>query len=107
MRKKKVVKINFGPMDNGLFRLRGFSGLGNLLCTWGDAMLLAKRDNSEIVWPTWPQISLSAIRYKRTYFNVFRNNGKYISNLNYYFLRAIHKISKTDIIVWTKVSLQC
>ncbi|RZK10134.1 MAG: hypothetical protein EOO43_20585, partial [Flavobacterium sp.] len=94
----KIVKINFGPLDNGLFRLRGFSGLGNLLCTWGDAMLLAKKTNSKIVWPTWPQLSVSALKYKRTYFSVFRNNGEYLSNWNYNLLRIKKKVGKSDVI---------
>ena len=96
--REKIVKIKFSEMDNGVFRFRGFSGLGNLLCTWGEAMLLAKQNNAKIIWPTWPQLSLSALRYKRTYFKVFRNNGKYISARDYFFLKTKKKISKSDII---------
>jgi hypothetical protein len=89
----KYLKIDFGPFDFGFCRLRGCSGMGNLLCTWGEAMLYAKKNNLKVIWPTWPQISFSAIKYKRMYFDVFKNDGTYFSYWEYMSKAALSKDS--------------
>ena len=84
MNQEEFVKINFGSYDVGLFRYKGFSGLGNLLCIWGEAILYAKYNNLPVLWPTWPQLSLAAFRYKRIYLHHFKNDGSYIDGFARY-----------------------
>lgn len=78
-----AVYISFAPLerlrqDNGLFRFRQCIGLGNLLCSWGDALLYASAHGLRVIWPTWPQVSREAVQSGRTYVRLFQNDGTYI-----------------------------
>lgn len=80
---KPAVYVNFAPVesqnqDTGLFRFRQCIGLGNLMCSWGDAVLYATNHDLPVIWPTWPQISREAVRSGRIYARLFENDGTYI-----------------------------
>ena len=81
--KQPVVHADFGGRnfrhpDLGVLRLRHCVGIGNLLCTWGEALLYARHEGLPMLWPTWAQMSRSSIQSGRTYFNLFQNDGSYI-----------------------------
>ncbi len=83
---KPAVYVNFAPaeslhQDTGLFRFRQSIGLGNLMCSWGDAVLYATYRGLPLIWPTWPQISREAVRSGRIYARLFENDGTYIGGL--------------------------
>lgn len=78
-----AVYVSFAPVekmhqDHGAFRLRQCIGLGNLLCSWGDAFLYATYQKLPILWPTWPQVSREALRSGRIYAQLFENDGTYL-----------------------------
>lgn len=70
--------------DLYFFRLGG-AGLGNLLFTYARALVFAKKNNYELIWPTWPSIKLGPIirneKDKRFYNNLFGNNSNYIDGI--------------------------
>ena len=85
MRKsKKYIYPKVGRRDFLGFRIGG-AGLGNLLFTYAEALVLSKKYEIDLIWPTWGTIPLTRNdfifwkgRDKRSYFNIFENNSKYI-----------------------------
>lgn len=85
MRKsKKYIYPKVGRRDFLGFRIGG-AGLGNLLFTYAEALVLSKKYEIDLIWPTWGTMPLTRNdfifwkgRDKRSYFNIFENNSKYI-----------------------------
>ncbi len=67
--------------DLGLIRIGG-PGLGNLLFPFAEAIALAKKENFQIIWPTWGQLKVGPLirreKDKRTYFTLFKSTEDYI-----------------------------
>lgn len=82
-KRKKYIYPKVGSGDFLWFRMGG-AGLGNLLFTYAEALVLSKKYEIDLIWPTWGTIPLTRKlfyilgRYNRTYFNIFENNSKYI-----------------------------
>lgn len=92
---KRYIYPSFSRIDLGFIRFGG-PGLANLLFIFSRAILLAKRENAKIIWPTWRSIKIGPwIRRekdKRFYGNLFSNDGNYISGLKKEFLLFLPKI---------------
>lgn len=81
---KKYVYPKFSNFDFGFVRLGG-AGLGNLLFIFSYAVVCAKKNGADLIWPTWPSIKVGPwIRRekdKRFYGDLFKNDGTYIGGL--------------------------
>lgn len=88
----------------------GGAGLGNLLFMWARAIVAAKKNNCEVIWPTWPSIKIGPwLRHekdKRFYGALFVSKTyrlcKYRKYHKLLFNKKIH-IKKYDTINWKDV----
>ncbi len=80
----KYVYPRLSEQDLFAFRLGG-AGLGNILFTYARAVVYARKNNCELIWPTWPSLKLGPIlrreKDKRFYIGLFRNNSHYIGGI--------------------------
>lgn len=84
---KKYVYPKIGKRDLFFFRIGG-AGLGNLLFTYAEALVISKKYNLKIIWPTWNTIPITRdemiirkAKDKRSYMAMFKNNSNYISGI--------------------------
>lgn len=75
--------------DFFLIRMGG-PGLGNLLFPFAEALVLAKNENLQMVWPTWGQLKVGPFirreKDKRMYFDLFQSTESYIKKWKKLFL---------------------
>lgn len=66
-----------------LFVRIGGNGLGNLMFTWARCLAAARRHGWRMIWPTWGSFKPKNWRVNpydhRTYFDVFRPQGQYVT----------------------------
>jgi len=66
-----------------LFIRIGGNGLGNLMFTWARALAASRRHGWRMIWPTWQSFKPKNWRVNpydhRTYFDLFRPRGEYVS----------------------------
>lgn len=78
---QRYAYVALSDWDLGAFRIQG-PGLGNLLFPWARAVVAARRDNLQILWPTWTQFKLGPILRRekdaRFYSGLFENPGHYV-----------------------------
>lgn len=84
MKKKNYVYPKLAKYDYGYFTVNG-SGLANLLYMYSRALVYAKNNNLEIIWPTWFSVQLNRIikfkKDKRWYNDLFTNRSGYIHGI--------------------------
>ncbi len=78
-----------------LFIRIGGNGLGNLMLTWARCLAESDRRGWRMIWPTWQSFKPKNWRVNpydhRTYSDVFRANGRYITGLKKPFYLARYK----------------
>ena len=97
----KYIYPKLSKNDLSFVRLGG-SGLGNLLFTYSRALILSKKHNLSMIFPTWKSIKIGPYlrreKDKRFYGDLFKNNSGYIGGLKKVFLLLFsNKISYKNI----------
>lgn len=94
MKDNNYVYPKLAKRDFGLFTVNG-SGLANLLYMYTRALIYAKKNNLQIIWPTWFSIQLDRIikckKDKRWYNDLFVNRSGYIGGWKKLLLLATKK----------------
>lgn len=116
MNKRGYVYPKLSQYDLGAIRLGG-AGLGNILFIYGRALVFAKKNNRELIWPTWASIKVGPYlrkeKDKRFYGDLFNNNSGYVTGIKKIILlfvkssiqleRVIDKKNiKEDIVIFDK-----
>ena len=80
--------------DLGIVRLGG-AGLGNLLFTYGRALVYAQENGYQLSWPTWASVKIGPYirneKDKRFYGNLFQNRTGCVGGLKKIWLLCTHK----------------
>lgn len=80
----KYVYPKLSHPDLFVVRLGG-AGLGNLLFTYANALVYARKTGRQLIWPTWPSVKIGPIlrneKDKRFYLDLFENHSEYIGGL--------------------------
>lgn len=80
----KYVYPKLSEIDLYLTRVGGL-GLGNMLFTYAKALLYARDEKAQMIWPTWNSIPIGQIlrneQGKRFYFDLFQNSENAVSGI--------------------------
>jgi len=64
----------------------GGAGLGNIMFTYARAVVFTKKNNLQMIWPTWFSFKIGTVLRnefdKRFYNDLFINNSKYVGGFN-------------------------
>lgn len=78
------VYAKLSKYDLRVVRIGG-AGLGNILFPYARAVVFAKKNNCQVIWPTWFSIKIGPLIRneidKRFYNDLFENNSNYIDGL--------------------------
>ena len=73
----------------------GGNGLGNLLLTWARCLSVSEKHGWQMVWPTWGSFKPKNWRVNpydhRTYTDLFRATGRYVSGWRKPYRLARHR----------------
>lgn len=93
------VYPKFSKHDLCVFRLGG-AGLGNLLFIYARALVFAKKNQFDFIWPTWLSFKIGPYirceKDKRLYNDLFSNNSGYVQSLNKLFKLVFYKKIKEE-----------
>lgn len=102
----KYVYPKLSSKDYCLFR-GGGAGLGNILFTYARAVIYARKNDCQVIWPTWPSLKIGPIlrgeKDKRIYADLFRNHSGYIDGFRKISLLKSRQVIKEKDVLAGKV----